>query len=579
MISKLRVFALMAITAGLLAAVFAAPAGAGQLVEFQEGPAVAFNGTIPPIPSKPAEEVKEACGSETNTWGSELLTTAPSEIKVKNEWADLIPGGKEMEVSGTVTGVEFSNGDISIDHPFSRDFTFNVLLDEPYWSLARSLGTGPPDGAARNETEFHEIHMEIETGALLHSLPQREGPASGEQWELLKTEPPEPELSQDALEHLEPGYQALVGDRVAMRGRWILDCGHNDFHSELHPLTFMAFGHAEGHKTVAHVLTNPYRVTQLYGTGLSEFNPKNPKGKPFPEAFESSVTALVLHSLTSSTPEPLKLEVGIESTDPFPTPFTVCAPEGVTSKVKTKFGFVRRNGVKLKVAKGGTCSTVSASMKAKKYTLMAPRERQCDMRWAWLSTKIAEALGAETRGNEVEEIKVNATGGTFKITFGSETTAAIAYNASAAEVQTALEALPSLTGNITVTGGPGGKGGGTPYVLTFVGALKETAITPVTTNRTELTGGAKLASVIVLKPGGLLDLRRFILSLIEQKEKVSLEEAGAFSAIEKIESNMALTPETPCLDPISGPAALHGMPTDNSQPLPFYGQLSIGSKK
>jgi hypothetical protein len=42
---------------------------------------------------------------------------------------------------------------------------------------------------------------------------------------------------------------------------------------------------------------------------------------------------------------------------------------------------------------------------------------------------------------------------------------------------------------------------------------------------------------------------------------------------------MALTPETPCLDPISGPAALHGMPTDNAQPRPFYGQLQVGSKK
>ena len=580
MIKKLRVLTLVSIASGLGAAVFVAPAGASQLLEFQEGPAVAFNGTIPPIPGNPAEEVKEACGSETVTWGSELLTTPPSEIKVKNEWADLIPGGKEMEVSGKVTGVEFSNGDISIDHPFSRDFTFNVKLDEPYWSLARSLGTGPPDGAESNETTSHEIHMELETGALLHSLPQKEGPASGEQWELLNTEPPEPTLTGEALEHLEPGYHPVVGDRVAMRGRWIVDCGHNDFHSELHPLTFLAFGHAEGHKTITHVLTNPYRVTQLYGTGISEFNPKNPKGKPFPEAFETSVTALVLHSLTSSTPFPLTLEVGIESTNPIPTPFTVCAPEGVTSSVKTKFGFVRRDGVKLKVAKGGTCSTVSVSTKAKKYTLVEPRERKCDMRWAWLSAKIGEALGAgESRGNEVEEIKVNATGGTYTVTYGSETTTAIPYNATAAQLQAALELLPSLTGNITVTGGPGNKGGTTPYVVTFVGALKETAITPVTTNRAELTGGAKLASVVVLKPGGLLDLRRFILSLIEQKEKVSLEEAGAFSAIGKIEANMELTPETPCLDPISGPAALHGMPTDNSQPLPFYGQLSVGSKK
>jgi hypothetical protein len=577
MISKLRVWVLMA-TAGVLVAAFVAPAGASRLVEFEQGPAVAFNGPIPPIPAKPLEEVKEACGSETNTWGSELFTTPPSEIKVKNEWADIV-AGKEMEISGTVTTVEFSRGDIPTDHPFSDDFTYNVLLDEPYWSLARSLGPGAPEGAG-NETEDHEIHLELESGALLHALPQKEGPLSGENWDLLKSEPVEPTLQSEAIENLEPGYIPHSGDRVAMRGRWIIDCGHNDFHSEIHPVTFMAFGHAEAHKTIVHVLSNPYRVTQLYGSGISEFNPSTPKGKPFPEAFEASVTAIVVHSFLSTTPMPLTLEVGVERTNPIPTPFRVCAPEGVVSKVKTQFGFVRRNGVKIKVARGGSCSTVSVATKAKKYTVMAPRARKCNMRWPWLSAKIAEALGtSETRSNEVEEIKVNATGGTYTIKYGAETTGPIPYNATAPQVQTALEALPALTGNVTVTGGPGGSGGKTPYVVTFVGALKETAITPVTTSPTALIGAPKLATVIVLKPGGLLDLRRFILSLIEQKEKVALEEAGDFAAIERIESNMALTPETPCLDPISGPAALHGMPTDNSQPLPFYGQLQVGSKK
>ena len=42
---------------------------------------------------------------------------------------------------------------------------------------------------------------------------------------------------------------------------------------------------------------------------------------------------------------------------------------------------------------------------------------------------------------------------------------------------------------------------------------------------------------------------------------------------------MALTPETPCIDPISAPAATSGMPVNNSQPLPYYGRLLVGSKE
>src|SRR3954453_1768725 len=130
-------------------------AAASQLVEFDSAAAVAANGSIPAVPAKPLEEAKEACGSETSAWGSELLTTAPSEIKVPNEWGDIVPG-KEVMVSGTVHNVSSpGDADIPIDHPFSADTTFDVTLDEPYWSLAREL-TSESEG----NPSKHELHME-----------------------------------------------------------------------------------------------------------------------------------------------------------------------------------------------------------------------------------------------------------------------------------------------------------------------------------------------------------------------------------------------------------------------------------
>ncbi len=67
-------------------------------------------------------------------------------------------------------------------------------------------------------------------------------------------------------------------------------------------------------------------------------------------------------------------------------------------------------------------------------------------------------------------IEGGPTGGTFVTTYQSQdgqitTTTPIAYNATAANVQTALETLPNVTaGDVTVTGGPGP---GTAWLVTI----------------------------------------------------------------------------------------------------------------
>jgi hypothetical protein len=573
--ARAKIGTVLALALLAVAAAPASQANARTLVEFEQAAALAANGTVPPVPGNPLEEVKEACGTETNTWGSELLTTPPSEIKVKNEWGDII-AGKEMEISGKITKVEFSTSDIATDHPMSRDFTFNVLLDEPYWSLARQLGPGASEGAEGNEGTTHEIHVEMEAGALLHAMPQHEGPLSGEVWEELESEPHVATLTEEALTGIESAYVPKEGDRVAMKGRWIIDCGHNDFHSELHQITLAVFGHSSGGMTQVHVLTNPYRDSQLYGSSLGSVN-SAATGKPFPEGFEASVETVVRNAVFGfPAVSSLSLQSELERTLPSPTPIKVCAPEGNPGKGKASYAFTERKGVKIKVksSKPMHCATISTSLTVSKYTAKQPRLRTCTMPWPWLSRKIAEALDlVGVKGNEVETITVNATGGTFTITYGGETTAPIAFNAAAKEVEEALETLPVLKpGDITVTGGPGGEH---PYVLTFGGELAEKAITPVTTNRSGLTGGAELATVIVTKPGGELDLHRFVLSLIEQKAKIALEKAGQFEAITRIEEKMAVNPFTSCTDPLSAPPAAGKHTMNNNQPFPFYGQLQV----
>ena len=88
--------------------------------------------------------------------------------------------------------------------------------------------------------------------------------------------------------------------------------------------------------------------------------------------------------------------------------------------------------------------------------------------------------------NEVQTVTIarNPTGGTFTLTWSGQTTAAIAYNATAAAVASALKALSNIGDNdVTVTGPAGG-----PWVVTFVGALAETDVAQMTGNGGSLTG-------------------------------------------------------------------------------------------
>lgn len=99
--------------------------------------------------------------------------------------------------------------------------------------------------------------------------------------------------------------------------------------------------------------------------------------------------------------------------------------------------------------------------------------------------------------NEVQTITISATGGTFTITYSGQTTSAIAYNATAATVQAALEALSNIAvGDVSVTGSAGG-----PYSIEFIGTLGLQNVAAVTTNAGSLTGGAGTAVVATPTPG------------------------------------------------------------------------------
>lgn len=87
------------------------------------------------------------------------------------------------------------------------------------------------------------------------------------------------------------------------------------------------------------------------------------------------------------------------------------------------------------------------------------------------------------------------------------TTDPLPFDASASQLEDALEALSNLgSGNVAVSGGPGDAGASSPYTATFRGALAGVNVAPISADASGLTGGA--SSAVVTTPSPVLNLTR-----------------------------------------------------------------------
>lgn len=95
-------------------------------------------------------------------------------------------------------------------------------------------------------------------------------------------------------------------------------------------------------------------------------------------------------------------------------------------------------------------------------------------------------------------------GGTFTLTFGAYTTGALAYNASMATIQAALQALTSIGANNCLVAGVAGQ----YFTVTFVGALANTNVAEITASFATLTPASTIdVSTIVVGGGGFNEVQ------------------------------------------------------------------------
>ena len=99
--------------------------------------------------------------------------------------------------------------------------------------------------------------------------------------------------------------------------------------------------------------------------------------------------------------------------------------------------------------------------------------------------------------NNVQQVAINATGGTWILNWNGNVTAALPFDIDAATLQATIEAFPNVgVGNVTVTGG-----GQTPFVITFQNLLGGSPQNAFPTTGSALTGGAATATVTQIAAG------------------------------------------------------------------------------
>ena len=100
--------------------------------------------------------------------------------------------------------------------------------------------------------------------------------------------------------------------------------------------------------------------------------------------------------------------------------------------------------------------------------------------------------------NERQQVVVDATSGNFTLTFSGQTTANIAFDAIAADVQAALEALSNIApGDVVVTSPVA-----STWVIEFAGTYASTDVAVLTGTDVDLMGGADSITITTLIAGG-----------------------------------------------------------------------------
>jgi len=241
-------------------------------------PASILMTTYQNVPFQPA--LDDPLWSMTFTGGQ----TIGYDSKLPWEWMSVYDQSAEREgsLNNPLAGVtgwavrgdpRISSNDVWFVHPFGNDFQFFVAVDPQYDMLLGSSNTGTNPKTGEVDDDFAEANAVAGTAGTTARDDGSHRPGLG-------LPVPKGVLGVE-IEHLQvpPTFQDAINDgtRVAVFGRWIVDCGHDDFHTEIHPPLLMAAANvapppagrpnAIGQRTSVQLVSRPFTVSQDFGDG------------------------------------------------------------------------------------------------------------------------------------------------------------------------------------------------------------------------------------------------------------------------------------------------------------------------
>ena len=284
-----------------------------------EGEIIKDGGFKLPPPPQPLLDISQLNGSawanpafDTSdpNWSANVVggQTFDGTAAHKFEWVSVLNPGVEQDdevgLTGTAILPDVSEDDLPFTHPFGHDFEFTIAPDPAYASLT----------ATANKNSANPTYAPSWAAAAASGISVPAG--------LLPVEIDGPLVPAD--------YRIEHGDRIAVYGRWIVDAGHNDFHSEIHPPLLMArarsvddngnvTARSQDATTLVQLWSRPYQSEQLFtdggqtGLALRDYvtNVSETLGaiKVFPPIFPKPFQGVHIVSLTVRPPVPVRESV------------------------------------------------------------------------------------------------------------------------------------------------------------------------------------------------------------------------------------------------------------------------------
>ena len=304
----------------------------------------------------PAPDQHACAADSTRQYIGELFRTGVNDVQVHYHWAPITGGAPRNQagvaLAGTIVGADDSGDDVLGDHPFGTDLDADVRPDPAYAFLAFP--------------SVRPLHTEVESRAFPRA----------------------------AL-----GFTPRAGDRVLMKGDWVLDCGHPPYEAELHPPGFVNYARAtDANTTISAAVAIPYRSSLLFNPNpalATAFdNPArfgNVDTKPFSEALVATILHAVINNDDRLEAHALMVPNRFDKLD-----WLVCAPlpRPRAAALDASWRYTTRTGVTVQPAvyAGDGCVRFTATMAAD-YAPMPLAFADADWPWDKLSESASGQAG------------------------------------------------------------------------------------------------------------------------------------------------------------------------------------------